>query len=206
MRKLLRKVPVLVIATIPACASATLTFETEGPAEVSLVTFDHLDGAGKSLGRTPLTVEVDKVSGKAIKITQPGKLPVYWVVADVAGKTNVARVKLLETPQSQNTEAEAKKEPEEAKNPLADIKATTNRVMRLLLRAYQALSGRRYQLASELADKASTIDPEIAAPHVIKGIALMQQGDQEGAKASLTKAKALDPEDLDIDELLKVVR
>ena len=78
--------------------------------------------------------------------------------------------------------------------------------MRLLLKSYQALSARNLGLAQELASRASTIDPEIAAPLVIKGIALMQAGDNTAAKAALSNARALDPEDKDIETLLKALR
>jgi tetratricopeptide (TPR) repeat protein len=183
-----------------ACATKVFTFKTSGPAKIEVLNSSKLDEPGKPLGQTPLTVNVEQIRGKVVRISQPGKFPAFWVVSEAAGDTTEATIKLADDPSSSSGESAAA-----AGANRADGKASINRVLRLLLRSYQALSGKRFKAARELADQAAIIDPEIAAPHVIKGLSLFQEGKTAEAKTALEKARALDPEDKDIGELLKVI-
>lgn len=183
-----------------ACATKVVNFRTTGPAKVSLLDSGKLDAPTDPIGDTPLTVEVDKIRGKVVKITQPGALPIYWVMADVAGDTTDANLAFIPDPSTAATASNSTGDNH------VDAKATTNRVVRLLLKAYQALAGKRFDTARELAAQAAIISPEVAGPHVIEGLALFQEGKSAEAKTALLKAQALDPEDKGIDELLEVVQ
>lgn len=191
-----------------SCATKTVTFAVRGNGKVSLVSPDNLDKVGQFLGDTPLTVEVSKLQGKIVKISQNGKIPAYWIMPDISGQNLKATLALQDEPKSPPSQTVAEKadgKPELASKQ-SDPKATINRLMRLILKSYKALASRNFSLAKDLADRASSIDPELAAPLVIKGIALMQSGDSTGARAALSNAQALDPEDRDIETLLKAIR
>jgi hypothetical protein len=196
------------IFVLLSCANKTVTFAVRGNGKVSIVSPDNLDKVGQFLGDTPLTVEVSKLQGKIVKISQNGKIPAYWIMPDISGQNLKATLALQDEPKSPPPQALAEKP--DGKPDLAskqsDPKATINRLMRLILKSYKALASRNLSLAKDLADRASSIDPELAAPLVIKGIALMQSGDSTGARAALSNAQALDPEDRDIETLLKAIR
>lgn len=181
-----------------ACATKVVNFKTNGPAKVSILESGKLDAPTNPIGETPLTIEVDKLRGKVVKITQPGAAPIYWTMADVAGDSIDANLSFIPDPTAAPTS-------NGAGEGRVDTRATTNRIVRLLLRSYQALAGKRFDAARELAGQAAAINPEVSGPHVIEGLALFQLGRSDEAKTSLLKAKALDPEDKDIDELLEVV-
>jgi hypothetical protein len=191
-----------------SCATKTVTFAVRGNGKVSLVSPDNLDKVGQFLGDTPLTVEVTKLQGKIVKISQNGKIPAYWIMPDISGQNLKATLALQDEPKAPPSQAVAEKTDSklETASKQSDPKATINRLMRLILKSYKALAARNFPLAKDLADRASSIDPELAAPLVIKGIALMQSGDSTGAKAALSNAQALDPEDRDIETLLKAIR
>jgi hypothetical protein len=200
----------LFFASFPlmSCATKTVTFAVVGTGKVTTVSPDNLDKEGQYLGETPLTIETDKIQGKIVKISQKGKIPAYWIMPDVSGQNLRATLALADEPKApaESLLSEKSDKKSDSTQKTADSKATINRLMRLLLKSYQALAARNLGLAQELASRASTIDPEIAAPLVIKGIALMQSGDNAAAKAALSNARALDPEDKDIETLLKALR
>jgi tetratricopeptide (TPR) repeat protein len=199
-RCLLRIALVLVVCTNAACATTKVfVFKTNGPAKVDLVATGKLDDPGQPLGQTPLTIDVEKLKGKVLRISQTGKLPAYWAVSEAAGDKTEATIKLAEDPSAAGATAGAS-------GTRLDAKASTNRVLRLLLKSYQALSGKRFEAARELAGQAAAIDPELAAPQVILGLSLFKEGKAAEAKIALAKARALDPGDKDIDELMKIIR
>lgn len=198
-RTLLRFALAFALCANAACATKVFVFKTSGPAKVDLLASGKLDDPGQPLGETPLTIEVERLQGKILRISQAGKLPAYWVVSEAAGDTTEATIKLADNPSSPSTAASGGGE-------RFDSKASTNRVLRLLLKSYQALSGKRFKAARELAEQAASIDPELAAPQVIMGLSLFKEGKSAEAKNALAKARALDPEDKDIDELMKVIR
>jgi hypothetical protein len=187
---------ILVGLLTSSCATKSITFRADSAARVSLVTFDDLNDESAVLGPTPVTIAMKDLTGKVVKIAEPGKQSLYWVVSESAGDQVEARVKLIDAPAPAKLGGGV-----DARAPDGDTKFRENRVLRLVMKAYKALSGKRFALASEMADQATKIDPEIAAPFVIKGIAQLQLGDRAGATASFAKAKALDPEDSDIDRL-----
>ncbi len=195
-------VATLSMCLVLACTTPSVTFNTTGKAKVSAVGYNDLDEVGVLLGETPVTVALDKLVGKAIRVTQDGKQPLYWIVTDIAGDDVQLKMKLLDAPVKAEL-AKGGQSGDSAKT--ADSKAATNRVVRLMLKAYQALSGRHFDLAGQLAAQAMAIDPELAGPQVIAGIAAMQLGDKVRARGALAKASALDPGDADISTLLRAV-
>jgi tetratricopeptide (TPR) repeat protein len=201
-RQILSAIFVLLpLALLPVgCATRSMTFKADSQADVTLVTFNDLNAAGDILGKTPVTVDMAKISGKVVRISAAGKQSVYWLVTDAVGTQNEASIKLRDDPIAAKLGASSSESGSQTS--LIDPKIRTNRLLRLIMKAYKELSGQRYQVAGELADQATKIDPEIAAPLVIKGIALLKQGDTTGAKAALEKAKSLDPEDQDIAKLI----
>ena len=123
--------------------------------------------------------ELDKLQGKVVKITQAGKEPAYWFAAETAGAKTNATIKLHDAATAH------------AGDDHADAKVSANNlVFRLLMRAYKALSGRKFQAARELAGQAGTLDPRLAAPQLIKGLAFYQEGNVPEARAALAKAQA----------------
>lgn len=197
-----RLIFVVLATSLTACVSHTLRIETTSRAEVSAQTLDKLGSPGRSLGFTPLTVDLDKLVGRVLKISQPGKSPVYWLVTDLAGQKTFAR---LDLPDAPTVASSGKDEKESAKSEI-EVTSATNRILRLLLRSYQALAVKDFDLASELAEQAQTLNPKISAPHVIKGIAFLKGGKTSQAKAAFLTAKALDPEDLDLNKLIEAAQ
>jgi hypothetical protein len=199
LRRALAFGSIFAIFSVAGCATKVITFKTGGRSKVSTVSPNNLGEDGTLLGETPLSIGVDKLQGKIVKITQPGKQPVYWIMSATSGDITEANINLLDDPSTTlgNAQDAAGK---------VDAKASTNRILRLLMKAYQALSGRRFKAARELADQAAVIDPELAAPHIVRGLSFYQEGDAANATTALTKAQALDPEDKEIESLLKIVR
>lgn len=183
-----------------ACATKVVNFKTTGPGKVSLLDSGKLDAPTDPIGDTPITVEAEKLRGKVVKIAQPGSPPVYWIMSDASADTIDASFAPILDPSAAGAAGNS------LPDGRVDVKTTTNRIVRLLLRSYQALAEGKYDVARELAAQAATISPEVAGPHVIDGLSLYKNGKFAEAKTALLKAKSLDPEDKDIDKLLEVVQ
>jgi hypothetical protein len=175
-------------ASLISCASQrnSVTIATGEPgSQISLVPMDNPDGLGTILPN-PATLPAERLRGHALKIAAAGKAPSYWFAPSEAATRVLIRVRQLNSCGSQND-----------KNP--------NRPVRLLLKAYQALSANDYTLARDLAKKASEIDPTLAGPHIITGLTFYNEGKKQEARLSFNKARALDPEDQEIGQLLRMV-
>ncbi len=61
-----------------------------------------------------------------------------------------------------------------------------------------------FKEAKALADKAGELAPEAAVPLALTGVALAKLGDSSGAKAAILKARALDPSDTQVSQLLRL--
>ena len=81
-----------------------------------------------------------------------------------------------------------------------------NRTVRLLLKAYQALTIKDYEVVRELCKQAGDLDPTLAGPHILTGLSHMQQGHKNQARIAFNKARALDPDDQEIAQLLRMTR
>jgi tetratricopeptide (TPR) repeat protein len=181
-----------------SCAHKSVTFKTaKDKATVIAVPFDKVGTEGPVLGETPLTVSLDAIQGKVLRMEQPGRAPLHWVILNAAGDTNEVALDFSQV-QKEGNECQDTRETGVAK-------AQANRVVRMLLRAYQALSENQSKIALELADQAITYEPTLAGPYIVKGLAQLQQGDKKEARGSFTRALALDPEDRDLATLLKAI-
>lgn len=180
----------------PSCAHKTITFTSEKEkATVKAVPFDKVGTEGKLLGETPLTVSLEEIQDRVLRMERPGRASLYWVIVNATGDSNEIS---LDFNQVQRESGECRETSEPG---LSKVQA--NRVLRLLLRAYQALADKQSQIALGLADQAIALEPALAGPHILKGLAQLQEGDKGAAKASFTKARTLDSEDRDLDTLLK---
>ncbi len=175
------------------CKTKSVTFVTEGPGSVSLLSWDKLGSEGVSVGKTPVTIEMDKVGDNVVMVRAPEKTPQYWVFTEMHGEQFTAKITLSALPERQAT-GEASE--------ITDI----NESYRLLMKSYQALASKKCSLAKTIAKKLSEIKPRLASPLIISGLASLEQGNNEEALAAFSKAKSLDPKDADIDKLLKAVK
>lgn len=170
-----------------ACAGQrTMTFSAlEAGSEISLVPLDNPDSSGQKL-KNPATVNTTQLTKQAVRIAANGKSPIYWFAPGESGRRMDIRVKQL--PACTTTEM------------------NRNRPVRVLMKAYQALASKDYNLARQLATQAAEIDTTLAAPLIISGLAYLQENRREEARLAFNKARALDPEDAEIAELLRLAQ
>ncbi len=176
------------LLVLAGCSSSgrLMSFSSVEPdSRISVVTLKNPEGASTQVSN-PYEVRGGELEGKAVKIDAPGKAAQYWFPPDESG--NRVEVKVNNLPNCMMGSV----------NP--------NRPLRLILKAYQALSSRDYALARDMADKATKIDPTLAGPHIIMGLTYFRQGDRKNANLAFNKARALDPEDQEIVQLLNMVR
>lgn len=192
-------IPLLLLSS--GCTTQEITFNSmEQGLEVNVVLAKLSDpnGVGETLGKAPVTVPLDKVKGKVVRLDSKGKQSQLWVIPDGFGEKTKAEFKLIDISAAQSNSAGG--------NTNSNVSITSlNQLARLMLKSYQALSGKRYEAALDLARQASSINPSLAAPFLIIGITQMQKGEKEAARLSLNKAKTLDPADMDIDRLLEAL-
>lgn len=171
---------------IASCSGKrTITFASLEPgSQISVVPLDSPDSEGRKV-RNPAQLDAGLLTKEAVRISATGKASQFWFMPDNKGQRLQIKVKSL--PSCDNAEG------------------GRNRSTRLLLKAYQALYAKDYRMARELAGNASVIDATLAAPHIIAGLAYLREGDKENARTSFNKAKALDPEDAEIDVLLRTL-
>ncbi len=181
----------LCILSLSACSHRSLVFVSSEKAQVSLVEFDDATGNGDLVGETPVTLDIEKLKKQYIRIWGEGLETQYWIVKPLV---------------QERTEISLKLDRRE-KNETADTaKQKLNLYFRMLIRAYQALSAKEWDTARELAKQLSRETPEAAAPYVIIGLSFLSEGKKSNAKTAFLQAKNLDPEDLDIDSLLRLTK
>lgn len=183
----LRTFWVLLLTFLAGCAgSRTVTFSSlEQGSEISLVPISNPDSEGTRL-RNPAAMELSKLNSQAVRISSSGKASQYWFLPQTGG--NQLQIKVNRLPSCGNSEQ------------------NRNRPVRLLLKGYQALYTKDYNLARELAGQASIIDATLAAPHIITGLAYLKQGQRAQARSAFQKAAALDPADAEIAALLRATQ
>lgn len=178
----------LVIAlTLAGCASRTVSFSANEKASLNLVTPTNTDGQGERIGEVPQTIPIERLNGKVLKVSGPGLLPQFWILSKLPDGDTKIQLKLERRP-----------EEGQKKNP--------NLSFRLLMKAYKALADKNYKMASELAIQLARIERDIAAPHIIHALSLIQQGQTRDAKVALEAARSFDPEDAEITKLLQAVK
>ena len=200
-----------VLGFLASCASEpTVAFQTDGKAKVAIVDWDNLEGEGKPLGETPLTVNAADATGKVVRISQDKKVPQYWVVScdsrrdRLEAKIKMTDVAVAEAVASAPALPEKGAAPVPAGSPMPP--AVLNKSHRLLLQAYEALVSTDYKLARQLADQLSVELPNLASPFIIIGLSYLQSGDREQARGAFSKAMNLDPEDQSTKELLQLTQ
>lgn len=185
------------ILLISNCASKTITFSANTKAELSLVSIGSTGGNGKIIGELPQTIEVATLEKNIMKVSAEDHVPQYWLVKDVvAENTNITLVleKQIQKPEEKKDDKKDDNKPANSKNISA----------RLLLKSYGALVKGQFDIAKELAKKLEAIEPDLAAPHLLQGLALIRQGNNSEAKIAFEKASALDPDDSEIKKLIDV--
>jgi hypothetical protein len=173
-----------------SCASLSrATFKSKDTVTVRAVDWSDLSGSGQLLGQTPLDVDLDKLKGKVLVLTAPNRQTQYWVVPYTTGQKLEANVKL-----------EAKDQGSAAG--VFPVKAYS----RLIMKAFEALQSKDYNLAADLATKMAALAPDDPSSSIITGLAALQKGNKSKARAEFEKAKSLDPENSEINQLLQLSR
>ena len=181
-----------------ACGTtSTVRFETKAKATLSVVEWGQLDRQGKELGETPQDVEIDEIKDKVLKIEAPGKTPQYWVFTEKGGEEFEAKLTLTDIGESSGTGSGKGGGVGGGGASTFDI----NETHRLLMKSYQSLASGDLTAATAFAKKLNEIEPRLAAPHIIIGLAAIQKGEKDTARLSFDKAKTLDPKDGDIEKL-----
>lgn len=134
-----------------------------------------------------------------LRVSKSGKTLQHWVFPkDSGGSIELQLADDLEEKISA-ADASINATPQKASEAL-DI----NLVPRLLLQSYQALTDKDYALARSLAEQASTLSAQIAAPQILIGLSWLQEGNKPNAKTAFSKAKGLDPSDKNLDQLISI--
>jgi hypothetical protein len=184
------------LLTPTACVTQRVTIETDVPSTVSYVAWSNPAAEGELIGKSPVTIEFSKLTGRAVRIDAPGKMPFLWThSSSIAGESVTASIKLTDIPRQITPQSEAA---------MVD-RADMNRVQRLIVRSYKALTSKDLELSQSLAEKAKDLAPFMAMPHVIIGMVELEKGDKDKARLAFSRGKALDPEDSDITTLLEMV-
>jgi hypothetical protein len=179
------------MSSLAACTQPEVEFNADEPVQVELRPLASPYEAGEVVGPTPQKVPLAKLEGKVVRLSGAGKESQYWLFSHGASSATV-KVKL-------NAAAAAEdKSDKSAKS--VDINVTS----RLLMKACGALHATDYKLARELSTKVSEVAPTLAAPYVVVGLSYLQEGSKADAKAAFSKAKALDPSDQELEQLLKL--
>jgi hypothetical protein len=196
------------LLTLVGCATKRIEIATADPATVSLVNGNNLNEVGEVLGKTPVAIDLNTVKGRVVKVSSPGKVTQYLLVTDLLGDNTKASLRLKDEPKPPEGDSggAAKDEDNKEENKKTFDEKDLNVAHRLLLRAYQALAARKHKTAIEISHKLSQIFPKTSAPHIVEGLALMETGQRDLARSSFIKAKAIDPEDKDIDVLINLVQ
>ena len=178
---------VIFLLSLGACAGkrAISFVSTEPGSQISLVPLSSTDAEGQKL-RNPAKLDTAQLQSNAVRISSAGKASQYWFAPGDQGNQIQITVKRLPSCES--------------------AEGNRNRPVRVLLKAYQALYSRNYRLAREMASRASVLDPTLAAPFIITGLAYLREGNKERARGAFSQAQSLDPEDGEIGKLLRAVQ
>lgn len=177
----------LICLALARCGGGrVMTFSSQEPGSViSVVPIDNPEGSSPP-SPNPFSTSSDKMAGKAIRISALGKSSQYWFPPDDSARRIDVKVRQLSACKVQE--------------------GNNNRPVRLIMKAYQALSAKDLRMAKELAAKAAELDAALAAPFIISGLAFYQEGRRDQARVAFNKARSLDPEDAEIGELLRLVQ
>jgi hypothetical protein len=181
----------LLLGSALGCSTPTLTLVSNEKVNVSLVDFDDQTGEGDVLGETPLAIDVQKLKKQYIRVWGEGIQSQYWVVKPLTEGKNELTLRVERKEEKDDGDEQAKIQEQ-------------NRAYRMLLRAYKALTAKDWESTREISKQMSQSQPDAAAPHLLTGLSFLAEGNAGKARASFLKAKNLDPEDRDIDELIRL--
>ncbi|MBC7659188.1 MAG: hypothetical protein H7249_05715 [Chitinophagaceae bacterium] len=191
------------VITLVACATPKLTLSSDHTAEVTSLNYSKgIPSKRTNLGKTPLTLDKKSVEGMILEIKAADSKAFDLYIPRTDGVENTINVELEKEAVISKTEAE-KDGSSEKKPTEIDHRQAINRIMRVLFKSTQALYENNTTAAIELANQAMSMDPNIASPHILRGLAELQSGRTQDAQGSFAKAKALDPENTDVDAFIK---
>ncbi len=190
------------------CASSTVKFRSKDPVQVRLVEPGG-QVSDEILGTTPFSVPSERVFGRILSAQANRRESQTWYFVptdahDIEVTFHLERdedslEKDREKDRAREREQERQKEANSAKT---ESIVQKNKFLRLVLASYQALSQDLYEDALRLAQEAALQQTELAAPEILKGLALIKLKKFELAKQAFKRAKILDPGDPNIDVLL----
>lgn len=179
------------VGFLGACATPSLTLVSNEKVNISLVSYDDQGGEGDLIGETPIAIELPKLKKQYVRVWGEGVQSQYWIVKPLTdGKNEITlRVERREEPDDSDEQAKI---------------LELNRSNRMLMRAYKALTAKDWESAREVSKQLSQASPDASAPHILTGLSYLAEGVPAKARASFLKAKNLDPDDRDIDELIRL--
>ena len=187
------KIYLIFVALLLTSCGGSIALKTSDPATVSVLDWDSLSSKGSVIGKSPIEFEQDKVENKVMKIEAEGKLPQYWIFTNINGSELELQTTLLDAPKEDGESSEDKKEAE-----------FLNRNLRLLLNSYESLVSNDFEAAKKIAKSLQENIPNIAAPHIIIGLANLREGNRSAANSAFKVAKSLDPSDTAIEKLIEI--
>jgi len=191
MKKKIFLMSYAVLTLSGGCATQTLTLVSNEKANISLVDYDDQTGEGDLVGETPVAIEVGKLKRQYIRVWGEGLHPQFWVVKPLDDAKTEITLRLDRKEDSGESDAAAR---------LQEL----NRSFRMLMRAYKALTSKDLETSREISKQINQLQPDVAAPHIITGLSFLAEGNKSKARAAFLKAKNMDPEDRDIEELLRL--
>jgi predicted Zn-dependent protease len=180
------------LALLSACSSTGLNISSnpEG-AEVTNL-------QGELIGKTPLTLsseQLAKVSDNGLlnfKVSAPGHLPrLVYADGGVAREISVA----LPKSEAGSFKSEFTR----------DFGQDMNQMLRSAFVIQKLVGSRNFSEAAKEIEAFKKEYPSLAYGHVISAHLALAQGKREEARASLSRARALDPKDPDINQSLKLL-
>ena len=197
------------MAMLNACKQRTVSVKTNINSTINLVDFKRPNAKGSVYGKTPKNIPISKLKGKFIRLTSKGHEPQNWVFTDLISRKIRLSTKLAKVDdKSDKNKDGSRQEPEEDARLESQRKAqeikSNNRLARMIMRSYVAFTNKKYRDSFELANQLGALYPNLAAPLIIKGLIFLKQNKKKIARISFLKAKNLDPEDKDIDQLIQL--
>jgi len=192
---------IVIVVTLSNCFSKSIRFETDGAADVYKITGEKVAGQqGKYLGKTPITVKAEELLDSQLRFrnTADPSLPdQYWYFPELMSKDTKVILGWETGTGAVTANVNQQGKPGEVGS------VEMNVFVRTLLRAYGEVAREKYREGLALAEKAVALNPSVAGPHLVVAIAKKGLGDVQGARDALVTAKGLDPQDADVEKMLK---
>ncbi len=190
MRKIVILKLLLGSAFIVSCASnPDITFSGKEKADLFLVPLDNPEDVGIFVGKTPMTLSYSKLKGNVVRILHASGQSSQWLVPDLKSDKINFNIKPLQQPKK------------EKHTPLHNSHNESNR---FIFRGYKALVAGELTAVQEYAKKLAAMSPQLAAPHILMGLAALRAGKKAEAITHFKVAKELDPGDSSLSALIKL--